>query len=89
MAARYGVWKLADEYQIPDPGTLRIFAGEDSVLLQIRHNLPVTAMNPAEKLPGVLVGYRFYADGRLVLSMDWEPVWTGQGAEARPFGCRP
>ena len=84
MAARYGVWKLAEEYQIPRPETLRIFAQEDSVLLQIRHDLPVSGMNSPDTLPGVMVGYRFYADGRLTLSMDWEPLLTGSGADASP-----
>ena len=84
MAARYGVWKLAEEYQIPRLETLRIFALEDSVLLQIRHALPVSAMTSPDKLPDVMVGYRFYADGRLTLSMDWEPVLTGEGAEICP-----
>ena len=85
MAARYGVWKLAEEYQIPRPETLRIFAQKDSVLLQIRHALPVSGMNPQDMLPFVLVGYRFFADGRLTLSMDWEPVLTGTDAEASPM----
>ena len=84
MAARLGVWKLAEEYQIPRPETLRIFAQEDSVLLQIRHALPVSAMTSPDMLPGVTVGYRFYADGRLTLSMDWQPLLTGTGAEACP-----
>ena len=84
MAARYGVWKLAEEYQIPRLETLRIFALEDSVLLQIRHALPVSAMTSPDKLPDVMVGYRFYADGRLTLSMDWEPLLTGEGAEICP-----
>ena len=64
--------------------TLRIFALEDSVLLQIRHALPVSAMTSPDKLPDVMVGYRFYADGRLTLSMDWEPLLTGEGAEICP-----
>ena len=84
MAARYGVWKLAEEYQIPRLETLRIFALEDSVLLQLRHALPVSAMTSPDTLPDVMVGYRFYADGRLTLSMDWEPVLTGEGAEICP-----
>lgn len=84
MAARYGVWKLAEEYQIPRLETLKILALEDSVLLQIRHALPVSAMTSPDALPDVMVGYRFYADGRLTLSMDWEPVLTGEGAEICP-----
>ncbi len=84
MAARCGVWKLAEEYQIPRPETLRIFALNDSVLLQIRHALPIPAMTSPDTLPDILVGYRFYADGRLTLSMDWEPVLKGTGAEAAP-----
>ena len=106
MAARYGAWKLAEEYQIPLPGTLRIFAQEDSVLLQIRHALPIpgvraqtpeqnpaqnSAQNPMDLLPCVTVGYRFYADGRLTLSMDWDPAMncaeSGPGLPPMPvFG---
>lgn len=118
MAARYGMWKLADEYQIPRPQTLRIFTDEGSALLQMEYALPlpVAAAGPvlgaegaaagsvpetagsasaAEKsttefipekeaaaavpdpwagMPSVTVSYRFYTNGQLSMSMDWEPV---------------
>ena len=111
MGARCGIWKLADEYQIPRPETLRIFIKRESVLLKIRHALPIpgtvmdhtfiadrqsdrvleqkpeqssgkdAAVNPLDLLPFVTIGYEFYADGRLTISMDWKPVTTGtQGA---------
>lgn len=75
MAARQGIWKLAEEYQIPRPETLRIFAEEESVFLQIRHALPIPGL-PGQ-IPDLLVGYRFFGDGRLTMSMDWEPVMSG------------
>lgn len=100
MAARRGIWKLAEAYQTPLPGTLRIFVCQDSVLLRIRHSLPIAAgretstllgggsvqdacaAEPGGLLPFVTVGYRFYADGSLTLSMDWDPLPEGPGLSA-------
>ena len=76
MAAGRGVWKLAEEYQIPRPETLQIFAEDDSVLLQIRYALPLLFSHSVstEACPSVTVGYRFSDDGKLTLSMDWDPA---------------
>ncbi len=103
MAARYGIWKLADEYQIPRPQTLRIFTDEGSALLQMEYALPlpVAAAGPASGaegaaavpdpwagMPSVKVSYRFYTNGRLSMSMDWEPV-PGAEIPAMPlFGFK-
>jgi len=102
MAARHGIWKLADEYQVPRPETLRIFTSEDSVLLQICHSLPFSpfwgeaSQGQASGQPGsdpagafVRVGYCFRADGRLTLSLDWDPETgkeAGQDEPARAGG---
>ena len=75
MAARQGIWKLADQYQIPRPETLRIYTEAESVLLTIEHMLPV----PGE--PSVTVGYRFYADGTLTMLLDWVPARPAEGAD--------
>ena len=72
MAAGQGVWKLAEDYQIPRPDKLRIFTEKESVLLQMEHALPVT-LSP-ETAPPVTIGYRFFADGKLCISMDWDPA---------------
>lgn len=52
MAARHGIWKLADQYQIPRPETLEIFSEQDSVLLQMKYALPVSW--PEVNAPGPL-----------------------------------
>jgi len=115
MAARHGIWKLADQYQIPRPETLEIFTEQDSVLLQMQYALPVSwpsenasgpvpvsgpdgadtagdsagavadgiaaqaaqAGNPLDQLPFVTAGYRFRADGSLTLTLDWDPMKSG------------
>ena len=86
MAAGHGIWKLADAYQIPQPETLRVFTGRDSVFLQIRHQLPVPDLSGGTDLPGVKVGYRFYADGMLTMSLDWEPPCGGLLPSMPVFG---
>ncbi|MDO5134088.1 MAG: hypothetical protein Q4D81_14075, partial [Eubacteriales bacterium] len=80
MAARHGFWKTADAYLIPRPDTLRIFTDADSVLLRMAYALPVPFL-PAAPVEStgcdcgnVNVDYRFFADGRLVMRMDWAPV---------------
>lgn len=97
MEARLGVWKLADVCQVPRPETLRIFTDEDSVLLKMDYALPIpvlpdpagTAVAPGGQqtaMPTVTMGYRFYADATLVISLDWEPVPGAQLPDMPLFG---
>ena len=69
QAARCGVWKLADEYLTPRRDTLRIFAEDGSIFLHLEYQLPFSGGSAA-------AGYRFYADGRLTMSLEWVPDMT-------------
>ena len=104
MGARLGFWKLAEEYQMPRPETLRIFTDRESVLLQICHELPSPwsfsgeaeltapteqAMERTRDRLLVTVGYRFHADGRLTLSLEWDPATSAAALPPAPlFGFR-
>ena len=76
MAARYGQWKLADLYGEPvtvraedaDARGIRVRNGKGGVRIMVTYALPT---NPAAEAE---LTYVFGADGRITLSMDYDPV---------------
>ena len=81
MGARCGMWKLADEYQIPRPETLRIFIKRESVLLKIRHALPI---------PGTVMGQTFTAEQQSGQVLEQKPEQSsGENAAMNPLDLLP
>ena len=76
QAAQCGIWKLAEEYLIPRRETLKILAEDECFFLHLEYQLPFSGGSAA-------AGYRFYGDGRLIMSLEWVPDRTGSGQHGR------